>query len=497
MCRSLRFFICSLLSVTLLVGCGNNGGDSQSNQNNNIENSTLQSNTTQPNQDDLISIDLNDSGFVMDISSDFHFDEFWNCYTSLDDNVKIWTETAKFFDSDHDFQNTILDLEEVKKVDNTKFLIYMHELVDELTGSETQYYIEFGGIHDQYSGVCITVSVEDGDLAKTQSSEIIKSLDSIREKNDVSLGDNQNVVDEVTLNLTFTPEQTAAMSNYMNDGYYALDGDTLYGLVFDCNGNPCLAALNLVVKNSFVEVEDYTIIAKNTAARYVTLYDEDIYYLDYDGKLICASIDGKKQKNVMDKGLISFQIYNNRIYYNDENGYYYVSELDGSQETKLLDKEIYYPYMIQDDWLIYQDDADNESLHIFHLPTRSDMKVTSEPSYHPIIKDHYIFSAIQHGDIKTLARIDINNDFHTEYSGKEVINELAINVAGYFYNGLDIGRLDFGWELIENPGAAYECMYRYVGVDYDIYWDYEGDMVKSIYVTVNETGASISLGSFE
>ena len=40
-------------------------------------------------------------------------------------------------------------------------------------------------------------------------------------------------------------------------------------------------------------------------------------------------------------------------------------------------------------------------------------------------------------------------------------------------------------------------MYRYVGVDYDIYWDYEGDMVKSIYVTVNETGASISLGSFE
>ena len=139
MCRSLRFFICSLLSVTLLVGCGNNGGDSQSNQNNNIENSTLQSNTTQPNQDDLISIDLNDSGFVMDISSDFHFDEFWNCYTSLDENVKIWTETAKFFDSDHDFQNTILDLEEVKKVDNTKFLIYMHELVDELTGSETQY----------------------------------------------------------------------------------------------------------------------------------------------------------------------------------------------------------------------------------------------------------------------------------------------------------------------------------------------------------------------
>ena len=78
-----------------------------------------------------------------------------------------------------------------------------------------------------------------------------------------------------------------------------------------------------------------------------------------------------------------------------------------------------------------------------------------------------------------------------------MINELAINVAGYFYNGLDIGRLDFGWELIENPGAAYECMYRYVGVDYDIYWDYEGDMVKSIYVTVNETGASISLGSFE
>jgi len=94
-----------------------------------------------------------------------------------------------------------------------------------------------------------------------------------------------------------------------------------------------------------------------------------------------------------------------------------MAELDGSNSVPMLDKEVYFPYFVNDQWFIYQDDADNESLHIRHALSGEDIALCHVPGYSPVIygTDLY-FVAFSNGE-NSLAKIDMKYD-----SGRLIIS---------------------------------------------------------------------------
>lgn len=41
--------------------------------------------------------------------------------------------------------------------------------------------------------------------------------------------------------------------------------------------------------------------------------------------------------------------------------------LDGKNKETVLDKGVFYPYQVSSKFLIYQDDADGETLHVYNM----------------------------------------------------------------------------------------------------------------------------------
>ena len=62
--------------------------------------------------------------------------------------------------------------------------------------------------------------------------------------------------------------------------------------------------------------------------------------------------------------------------------------------------------------MVYQNDPDNESLHIYDLKTKDDYELNNEVSYTPVIHGDYIYYVVPAGDnMYNFKRIDL-------YTGK-------------------------------------------------------------------------------
>jgi len=54
------------------------------------------------------------------------------------------------------------------------------------------------------------------------------------------------------------------------------------------------------------------------------------------------------------------------------------------------------------------------------------------------------------------------------------------------------------WQYAENPDAKYELVYRYLGEEYEIYWEMdEQNRVSGIYVMLLSESGSQSLPRFD
>ena len=79
------------------------------------------------------------------------------------------------------------------------------------------------------------------------------------------------------------------------------------------------------------------------------------------------------------------QVYDNALYYADSKFRFMKCKLDGSDPQVVLDKAVYYPWVIDDEWIIYQDDADSETLHLYSVEKKYDTAITGAASEAPVI----------------------------------------------------------------------------------------------------------------
>lgn len=303
-------------------------------------------------------------------------------------------------------------------------------------------------------------------------------------------------------------DETCAMSTFMMGGYYTIVGDTVYGLVYSMDGTANFAKFDLVRKGDFAEAENMEVLFESTLALDVTYYDGYIYFLDSNGGLYRMDEEIYLLEEVTSNAYDYFHIYDEKAYYCNADYKFCCCELDGSNEEIILDKEVYYPYCFTYEWIVYQDDSDNEALHMYHVPSETDVAITNVPSYTPIVYGSDLFFIITDGNVRRLAKLDLGS-FVFEYDETSETNELSydmeisereahvdftINWDGNFNNCLETGMYMNDWTYMENPEGKYEIMYTYLGADYDIYWRYDADgYVESGYVTLNETGGSCAI----
>ena len=211
-----------------------------------------------------------------------------------------------------------------------------------------------------------------------------------------------------TYDPNFTAEETRAMSNFMSLGRYYIEDDILYGLTHTASNNGSLGATPFYMEGDFPEFEETTLLDDSGLACYLTKYEDYLYYT-MNGTEICRiKLDGSGKETLYQGPCDYLLIHQDRLYFTDEDYCLVSTDLDGKDWKTEIAKEIYYPYFIGSDWLIFQDDADDEALHLYNITYGTEVNITYEPSFNPILDGHYLYYTDEADGLFYLNRIDMS-----------------------------------------------------------------------------------------
>ena len=158
------------------------------------------------------------------------------------------------------------------------------------------------------------------------------------------------------------------------------------------------------------------------------------------------------------------------------------------------DKEVYYPYPVNEDWVIYQDDADGETLHLTYLPTGFDKKLQKDVHLPPVIDGSTLWYITGDGTNNNLHKMDLSaydsesGSFPEEVSDKKFatnlfVTEDTIYNGKYGFNDFSGDTKDrwnaFGWEDFDGDTSKEYTSIVYMCRDYMITQDTHIDYVSS------------------
>ena len=109
------------------------------------------------------------------------------------------------------------------------------------------------------------------------------------------------------------------------------------------------------------KLKEPTVITENAKVSYLSIYDDDIYGI-LDNSRIIKLKDGKAKVQTLYEGTCYYmQVTKSGIYFTDEKNHYCKVDLDGKDKEIIIEKEVYYPYQVNAKFLVYQDDAGNDA----------------------------------------------------------------------------------------------------------------------------------------
>lgn len=214
-----------------------------------------------------------------------------------------------------------------------------------------------------------------------------------------------NLVEENVLKTFVTKHEDfesmiVEQSNRHNLNAFCYDNSWLYGTWSGTHGK------GEVVKLRFDD-SDWTVINKNTNGYLATCQAIKAGYLYYScptettNELIKVRASGEEPRVIIQSHSGSIQICNDYIYYttqetwNDnevtqDSSHLYRCGLDGENVELIIDKPVYY-FTVFDDFVLYQDDKDNVSLHMYNINERKDSKLNNIRSFNPIFDGEHIY----------------------------------------------------------------------------------------------------------
>ena len=305
--------------------------------------------------------------------------------------------------------------------------------------------------------------------------------------------------------LAFAPslssDDTIAMSNFMNFNMY-LDGDgqEIYGRSFAL-GMEYLSRLTYSEdeEGNYVLEDIDHLYESDDCAYYLCRYEDLIYYC-LGGSIWCLDPATDEITELYAEGGASYlQVYEDQLYFTaGDMGHFYRMNMDGTGMQEVIAKQVYYPYVLENGWIIFQDEEDNESIHVMDMATGYDGQLIKGPVYRPIISGDYLY-ALKRMDNEwetyCMCRLDLNT-FELEISDEEVSHayffirddELA------FRGGTRVSGLEY-WDAIYSYGDEdTEEEIVYVSKDY-----YVGAEVNALnqYTSMHFYNADEELEGFD
>lgn len=281
----------------------------------------------------------------------------------------------------------------------------------------------------------------------------------------------------ITYEPDFDSNETSAMSSFMEGGWYSVKDNVLYGLTHVNDSKPKLGATPFGMKGDFPEFKETKVLDENGGAYYLQMEGDYLYYIR-DYKEICSvKIDGSDAKTLYTGDCDYLQIYDGRLYFADANYHFVCTDMDGKDLKTVVDKEIYYPYFICKDWLVFQDDADNESLHLYNIVVGEEFNLTNTPTHRPILDGKYLYYMSNQDDAYSLCRMDISNPdtLKEERSEKLLLSSEYMIDDQYIYVVNNTAREKEQWKELTTTGDVVTMTQMYVSEGYTISHELDQD----------------------
>lgn len=194
-------------------------------------------------------------------------------------------------------------------------------------------------------------------------------------------------------------------NNVQNKARFLFQDDYYYGQDWMSDG-----------KSQFVRSDlksGSALILDNGWARNIYIHDGNIYYQIYNEN--ATTLESGTFRIIMENGhyikrekiadaIGTMQIKGEYIYYSDNPSDYsgqtsgisdheahlYRCDLDGNNVVEVIAKPVFFPYVFNNG-ILYQDDRDGESLHMYYWDGRGDIKINNQRSYYPVFNGEYIY----------------------------------------------------------------------------------------------------------
>lgn len=272
--------------------------------------------------------------------------------------------------------------------------------------------------------------------------------------------------------LTLSDEEVRDMSNFMASGNYIVVDDMLYGdFGSDSSLGFCFGMAELTDDGSAL-IGDVNVIEDDTWAAFLTEHDGYIYGTLGDSQVFKVKVGETKIETLYDASATYSQIVEDKLYFTDENNQLCSMDLNGKNKETILDKEVYYTYVLPNDTVIYQDDADNESLHIYSLETKEDVKMNDAVSHYPIICGEHIYYLVAASEEASyFERVNIRTQEVERAPGEIGINSNFIENGEitFSFAGMPCVPVDEWNKLSEKEYGGEDCRALYSNGEIRIY----------------------------
>ena len=287
----------------------------------------------------------------------------------------------------------------------------------------------------------------------------------------------------------FDSDATMLMSNFMNYGRYIVKDDMLYGLTHSTVNTGALAATPFYMKGDFPEFEETKILDGKGSALYMCMDGDYLYYLR-DWEAVCrVKMDGSDGKVLYNGTCDYLQIHDGRLYFADADYHFVSTDMDGKDLQMVVDKEIYYPYFICSDWMVFQDDADDESLHLYNTAYGTEVKITDGPAFNPVMDGKYLYYTDIVDNGYRLNRVDMSDpeNFRFESSDNVLLDTVFMidDVSIYTTNNNSWAKED--WMKLKDEKSVAKEIEMYVSKDYTVHHEFDDEgLIQAKYLMSKE-----------
>ena len=138
--------------------------------------------------------------------------------------------------------------------------------------------------------------------------------------------------------------------------------------------------------------------------------------------------------------------------------------------------------------MIFQDDADGEALHLYNTTHGTELNITYEPSYTPIMDGNYLYYTDMYEDQYYLCQIDMSNPelFRGDASENPLLDGVYMidDTHFYCYNNVNVEKAN--WKDLKDKDDTVTVQEMYVSKDYSIHHEYDAEGLISSKVLMSK-----------